>query len=136
MVEITLEMAEGAGKAALAKAKEIGVAMSVSVVDDGGRLVYCARGDGTGFFTPEISKGKAVASAAFRFPTKNIGEGYSANPAFWGSAPTVLGGQILPAAGAVPIMRQGHIIGAIGCSGGTGEQDHQCAEAGAATITG
>jgi uncharacterized protein GlcG (DUF336 family) len=64
MAELTLEMAEKAVKAAQAKAREIGTPMTATVVDEAGRLVLSARGDGTGFFTPETSRGKAVAAAA------------------------------------------------------------------------
>jgi uncharacterized protein GlcG (DUF336 family) len=46
--------------------------------------------------------------------------------------PAALAGEILPSIGAVPIIKAGRVIGAIGCGGGTGEQDHECAEAGAA----
>ena len=134
MIEIKLELAERAVKTALAKAGELGTSMTVSVVDEAGRLVLCARGDGAGFFTPETSRAKAVAAAAFRRPTKDMGELREAAPAFWGNVATVLEGQGLPSIGGVPITSQGQVIGAIGCGGGTGEQDHICAEAGAATV--
>ncbi|MND08604.1 hypothetical protein D3C83_313440 [compost metagenome] len=48
--------------------------------------------------------------------------------------PAALAGEILPTIGAVPITKAGRVIGAIGCGGGTGEQDHECAEAGAAAV--
>jgi uncharacterized protein GlcG (DUF336 family) len=53
---------------------------------------------------------------------------------FWGNVADVVPGQILPSIGAVPIRAQGRVIGAIGCGGGTGEQDHECAVAGAAAV--
>lgn len=134
MIEIKLELAERAVKAAQAKARELGTPMTISVVDEAGRLVLCARGDGAGFFTPETSRAKAVAAAAFRRPTKDMGELREAAPAFWGNVATVLEGQGLPSIGAVPITSQGQVIGAIGCGGGTGEQDHICAVAGAALV--
>ena len=134
MAELTLEMAEKAAKAAQAKARELGTPMTVSVVDDAGRLVLCARGDGTGFFTPETSRAKAVAAAAFRRPTKEMANLRESAPAFWGNVAAVLGGQALPSIGAVPVTAGGKLIGAVGCGGGTGEQDHLCAEAGAAVI--
>jgi glc operon protein GlcG len=130
MIELTLEMAEQAARAAQAEAKRLGTPMTVTVVDEGGRLVLCARGDGTGFFTPETSRAKAVAAAAFRKPTRDLGE-LVPKSVFWGAVPAVLGGEALPSAGAAPIVRDGRVIGAIGCGGGTGEQDHQCAVAGA-----
>jgi glc operon protein GlcG len=134
MAELTLEMAEKAVKAAQAKARELGTPMTATVVDDAGRLVLSARGDGTGFFTPETSRGKAVAAAAFRRPTKDMANLRESSPAFWGNVATVLGGEALPSIGGVPIIAGGEVIGAVGCGGGTGEQDHQCAEAGAAAI--
>lgn len=131
---LTLAMAEQAVKAAQAKARELGTPMTATVVDDAGRLVLCARGDGTGFLTPETSRAKAVAAAAFRRATKEMGELREASPAFWGNVATVLGGQMLPSIGGIPLVVQGQVIGAIGCGGGTGEQDHICAEAGAAVL--
>ncbi|MBI2357462.1 MAG: heme-binding protein [Deltaproteobacteria bacterium] len=134
MDELTLEMAETAVKAAQAKARELSTAMTVTVVDAGGRLVLCARGDGAGFFTPETSRAKAVAAAAFRRSTKDMVEARESSPAFWGNVAAVLGGQALPSTGAVPLVSGGKVIGAIGCGGGSSEQDHLCAEAGAAAI--
>lgn len=132
MIEMTLEMAEIAVKAAQAKARELGTPMSVSVVDEAGRLVLCARGDGASFSTTDTSKAKAVAAAAFRRPTKEMNELRESAPQFWGNVAHVFMGQALPSIGAVPIRQDGRVIGAIGCGGGTGQQDHECAEAGAA----
>lgn len=134
MAELTLEMAERAVKAAQDKARQLGTPMTVAVVDAAGRLVLCARGDGTGFFTPETARAKAVAAAAFRRPTKEMVQLRETGSAFWGNVATVLEGQVLPSTGAVPLFSGGKVIGAIGCGGGTSEQDHQCAEAGAAAI--
>ena len=69
MPDMTLAMAERAVRAAQARAQELGTPMTVTVVDDDGRLILCARGDGTAFLTPETSRGKAVAAAAFRRST-------------------------------------------------------------------
>jgi glc operon protein GlcG len=134
MSELTLAMAERAVGAAQARARELGTPITVTVVDDDGRLILCARGDGTGFLTPETSRGKAVASAAFRRSTKELVELAKEHPAFWNAIPGLAPGQILPSTGAVPISKGGRLIGAIGCGGGTGEQDHQCATAGAAAV--
>lgn len=136
MAELTLEMAEKAVKAALAKAHELGTPMTATVVDASGRLILCARGDGAGFLTPETSRAKAVAAAAFRRSTKDMGDLRQASPAFWANVSAVLEGRILPSIGAVPLLIDGQVIGAIGCGGGTGEQDDVCAEAGAATLSG
>ena len=134
MVEMTLELAEQAVRAAQARAKQLGSPMTVSVVDEGGRLVLCARGDGTGFFTPETSKAKAVAAAAFKRSTTELAEVAAKGSAFWKTVPVILEGQALPTPGGAPLVRGGHIIGAIGCGGGTGEQDQQCADAAVAAL--
>ena len=133
MIQMTLKLAETALRAAQDKARALGTAMTISVVDEAGRLVLCARGDGTGFFTPETSRAKAVAAAAFRRSNKDLAE-MVAKGGFWAVVPTVLQGQILPTLGATPITQGGAVIGAIGCGGGTGEQDQECSDAGAAAV--
>ena len=135
MIELTLEMAERATRAARERANALGTPMTITVVDEAGRLVLCSRGDGTGFFTPETSRAKAMAAASFRKRTAELAD-LVAKGGFWSIAPTVLQGQILPTLGGAPITRGGRIIGAIGCGGGTGEQDQECADAGAAALAG
>jgi uncharacterized protein GlcG (DUF336 family) len=134
MIEMTLAMAEKACRAAQERAKALGTAMTITVVDEAGRLVLSARGDGTGFFSPETSRAKAMAAAAFRRPTAETGKLIEDGVAFWNVMPIVLRGELLPTMGGVPIMKGGRLIGAIGCGGGTGEQDHECALAGAQTL--
>jgi len=133
MIQMTLQVAEAAVRAAQDKAKALGSPMTVTVVDEAGRLVLSARGDGTGFFTPETSRAKAMASAAFKRSNKELAE-MVAQGGFWSIVPTVLQGQILPTLGGTPIVRGGHVIGAIGCGGGTGAQDQECSDAGAAAV--
>lgn len=133
MIDMTLEMAETAVRAAQAKARALGSPMTITVVDEAGRLVLSARGDGTGFFTPETSRAKAVAAAAFRQSTSVLAGQGAKGWGFWQAMPAVVG-QVLPTAGGSPIVRGGRVIGAIGCGGGTGEQDQECADAGAAAI--
>jgi uncharacterized protein GlcG (DUF336 family) len=108
--------------------------MTVTVVDEAGRLVLCARGDGTGFFTPETSRAKAMAAAAFRMSTADLAERVQKGGPFWTHVGSAIPGQLLPSHGAVPIVVGGRVIGAIGCGGGTGEQDQECAAAGAAAL--
>ena len=134
MIELTLQMAEQAMRAALARARELGTPMTVSIVDEGGRLVLCARADGTGFFTPETSRAKAVAAAAFRRSTTELAELAAKGSAFWKTVPVILDGQALPTPGGAPLVRAGRVIGGIGCGGGTGEQDQQCADAAVAAL--
>ena len=133
MIDMTLEMAETAMKAAQAKARALRAPMTITVVDEAGRLVLTARGDGTGFFSPETSRAKAAAS--FKKRTAELAD-LVAKGGFWSIVPTILQGQILPTLGGSPIMRGGRCIGAIGCGGGTGEQDQECADAGAVALAG
>src|SRR2546428_13944823 len=133
MIEMTLGIAETAVRAAKDKAKALGTPMTVTVVDAAGRLVLCARGDGTGFFTPETSRAKAMAAAAFKRPTKELAD-QVAQGGFWAIVPTVLQGQVLPTLGGTPIVKGGAVIGGIGCGGGTGAQDQECSDAGAAVV--
>ena len=134
MIELTLDIAEKAVRAAQAKARELGTPMTVTVVDEAGRLVLCARGDGAGFFTPETSRAKAVAAAAWRRPTSELAELAGKGSLFWNSVPTILTGQVLVSTGGTPVTRGGKVVGGIGCGGGTGEQDHLCAVAGADAV--
>ena len=133
MSQMTLQMAEAAVRAAQEKAKALGTPMTVTVVDEGGRLVLSARGDGTGFFTPETSRAKAMAAAAFKRSTRELAE-LVAQGGFWAVVPTVLQGQVLPTLGGTPIVRGGAVVGGIGCGGGTGQQDQECSDAGAAAV--
>jgi glc operon protein GlcG len=134
VIDMTLEIAEKAARAAQARARALGTPITVTVVDEAGRLVLSARGNGTGFFTPETSRGKAVAAAAWRRSTKEMAEAAPEYSLFWNALSGLVPGQVLPSTGGVPISVDGRVIGAIGCGGGTGEQDHQCALAGAAAV--
>ena len=136
MIELTLTMAEKAIAAAHAKAAELSVPMGVTVVDEAGRVVMAARADGAGFYTMDTSCAKAATSASYKRSTQALVEGRETNPVFWDALPSVIPGQVLPSTGAAPIIKEGRVIGAVGVGGGTPEQDHACALAGAdAAIT-
>src|SRR5438552_17832727 len=102
--------------------------MTISVVDEAGRLVLTARGDGTGFFSPETSRAKAMAAASFKKRTAELAD-LVAKGGFWSIVPTVLQGQILQTLGGSPILRTGRANGASGCVGG--KHNHEQATAGA-----
>jgi glc operon protein GlcG len=131
MIEMNLGIAERAARGALEKAATMGLAITVSVVDEAGRLVLTMRGDRTGFFTTDTSRAKAMAAAAFRRPTRDLVEMQKTNPVFWNAVPAISRSELLPSTGAVPIILNSRVIGAIGIGGGTPEQDHDCAAAGA-----
>jgi uncharacterized protein GlcG (DUF336 family) len=136
MIEMTLDIAERAARAALAQAAAMNIGMTASVVDEAGRLVVTLRGDRTGFLSTDTSRAKAVAAAAFKRSTRELVEMQKTNPVFWAALPAVSRGDALPSTGAVPMVMGNRVIGAIGCGGGTPEQDHECAAAGAAAVAG
>ena len=129
-MELTSDLALKAVIEAHRKALNLNVLPTVTVVDSAGNLLASLRADGAGFLTPETSKAKAVASAAFKRPTKDLSELQKTNPLFWNSVPTISQGKILPTTGAVPIFESNKLIGAIGVGGGSPEQDHEIALAG------
>jgi len=136
MIEMTLDIAERAARGALAQAAAMNIGMTASVVDEAGRLVVTLRGDRTGFLSTDTSRAKAVAAAAFKRSTRDLVEMQKTNPVFWAALPAVSRGDALPSTGAVPIVVGTRVIGAIGCGGGTPDQDHECAVAGAAAVAG
>ena len=118
--------------AAIAKAGELGIRASVSVVDAGMNLVAMKRMDGATMLGIEGSKGKAVASAIFGQPSGEL-EPRADRPVF--RALTIqMGGRLIMGIGAVPIMKDGVVAGACGVGGGTGEEDEVCARAGVAAL--
>ena len=115
---------------AIAKAEELQVKISVAVCDTGGNLIAFNRMNGAIVVSATVAQGKAAASAGFG----------RASGALQADSPVIqaviasLGGRMLPARGAVPVYQAGELVGAIGASGATAEQDEQCAQAGAAVI--
>ncbi len=123
---LDLENAQLMANRALARARELGIKVSVSIVDRSGRLVLTLRDDGAGFFTTDTSQAKAVAAAAFGKPTSELVKMRDANP-FWTEVTGVLQGQALPTTGGVPIVSGTDVIGAIGIGGGAPDQDEDIA---------
>jgi len=128
----TLNLAEARAiiSAAEAKAAEIGQPMNIAVVDSGGNLVSHVRMDGAWLGSIDISINKAFTSRAFDIQTKDLGDNAQPNQQFYGIHASNHG-RIMIFAGGIPLSRDGQVIGAIGVSGGSGEQDQAVAEAGA-----
>jgi uncharacterized protein GlcG (DUF336 family) len=126
---VNLEQATKAIEAAVAEAKKNGLLMAVAVVSNSGFLVHFSKMDQTQFASVQIAMDKAKAAATFRRPTKVFED--RAN----GGGPSVLSLHgVVASEGGIPLMRDGKIIGAIGCSGGTSQQDGQTCKVGADTI--
>ena len=127
---MSLDKAQAAISAAVAEAKRRNWKMNVAVADSGGNLVAFQRMDGAMLASIQIAQHKARAAATFRRPTKVFEDGIQLMHlnyllAFDG---------IIASRGGIPLIEQGKIIGAIGCSGGTDSQDEVVSEAGAAVI--
>ncbi len=129
---IDLARAETAIAAAVAEAVKRNWTMSVAVVDSGANLVAFARMDGGQLASIAIAEHKARTAAEFRRPTRAFEEA-ARNGAV--ASVTTLDG-VIASAGGVPLIEDGKLIGAIGCSGGTSAEDETTCLAGAATITG
>ena len=127
---ITLDRALAVIQAAVAEAKKRNWKMNVAVADSGGNLVAFQRMDGAMLASIQIAEHKARAAATFRRPTKEFEIGVNVMHlnyllAFDG---------IIASRGGIPLIEQGMIIGAIGCSGGADSQDEIVSNAGAALI--
>ena len=127
---LTLGEANRMVQAAVAKAQELNVKISVAVCDIGGNLVAFNRMDGASAVSAAVAQGKAAASAGFGRASGTL----QADSPVIQAVIAALGGRMLPARGAVPVVKSAELLGAIGASGATAEQDEQCAQAGAASI--
>jgi glc operon protein GlcG len=131
-MSISLNQANRVLRATLKKAEEINIKVSAAVVDAGGRLVAFQRMDGAIWASAYGSQGKAVASAAFARPSGVMQErATQPTPAGINAAS---GGQMIMGQGAVPLFRNGALVGAVGVGGGTSQEDEDCAKAGAETL--
>jgi uncharacterized protein GlcG (DUF336 family) len=130
---VTLEDARTIIAAAEKKAKELGQPMNVAVADGGGNLVAHVRMDGAWLGSVDISINKAFTARAFDISTKDLATHSQSGGQFFGIHASN-GGRVMIFAGGVPLKRAGQVVGAVGASGGSGEQDHAVAEAGAAAF--
>jgi glc operon protein GlcG len=127
---ISLDRAQAVIHAAVAEAKKRNWKMNVAVADSGGNLVAFQRMDGAMLASIQIAEHKARPAVTFRRPTRIFEDGIQLMNlnyllAFDG---------VIASRGGIPLIDQGVIIGAIGCSGGTDSQDEVVSEAGAAVI--
>jgi uncharacterized protein GlcG (DUF336 family) len=124
---IALEDAKKAAAAALAEARKNNWTMAVAIVDSGGHLVYYEKMDNTQIAGAKVSIDKARSAVIFKRPTKTMQEMLAAGGA--GVRVLRLRGAI-PVEGGLPLIADGKIIGGIGLSGDSSENDGRCAQAG------
>lgn len=127
---LTLAEANRVVERAIAKAEELKIRISVAVVDTGGRLMAFNRMDGATWAGAYGSQGKAIASAGMGRPSGAI----KADAPIVQDIKAQEGSHMIPAQGAVPIIRGGVVDGACGVGGGTSQQDEECAQAGVDSI--
>ena len=127
---ITLNEARRVIAAGEKKAADIGQPMNIAIVDAGGNLVAHVRMDGSWIGSIDVSINKAFTSRAFDVATKDLATNAQPGRQFFGIQESNHG-RIMIFAGGIPLKRDGKVIGAIGVSGGLGEQDQAVAEAGA-----
>ena len=126
---ITLEQARAAIAAAAAESKNNGWHHVFAVVDGSGNLIAFEKSDLAANVSVKIAQAKAISAATFRVPTKVYQDRLAAGETFVLGLPGAV-----PAAGGVPIVVNGKVLGAIGISGAAPLQDHQSGMAGAAAV--
>jgi uncharacterized protein GlcG (DUF336 family) len=130
---IALKDAKRVIEAAEKKAAEIGQPMNIAVADAGGNLIAHVRMDGAWLGSIDISIKKAYTSRAFDIATKDLATHSQSGGQFFGIHASN-DGKIMIFAGGIPLKQDGKVVGAIGVSGGSGDQDHAVAQAGAAAL--
>ncbi len=127
---ISLKRAQTAVQAAMTEAEKRGWPMNIAVVDSGGNLVTMARMDGAQLASIAVCEHKARAAAKFRRPTRVFEEAIQTRDAKY----LLSLDDVVASRGGIPLIEDGKLIGAIGCSGATGSQDEVVCLTGAATV--
>ncbi len=115
--------------AAREESARIGVPMSFAVMDPGGHLVALLRMDGAPWISTDVAQGKAWTAAAYGMPSAGQKTKMDPLPNFAGALTEMTHGKFTPQPGAVPVFDGGRLIGAVGASGGTGQQDEDVCSA-------
>lgn len=128
MASLTLDEATQILAAAKDKVQALGVKMSVSVVDPRGDLIAMFRSDGASWRTPPISRAKALAAACFGTSGAELAK--KADLPIFRGLMAMEGGHMIPGQGGLPVYRDSNLIGAVGGSGGTSQEDDDVCLAG------
>ena len=132
MSVLTLAEAEKIIAAAKGKADEMGIKVAVSVVDPRGDLIAMVRMDGAPWRSIHLSQGKAYATAAYGISSAEL-QARADHPVARALV-MMAGGHMVPSQGALPVMRDGEMIGAVGGSGARPEEDEAVSQAGIAAL--
>jgi uncharacterized protein GlcG (DUF336 family) len=130
---LTLAAARRVVAAALTEGRRLGVPLAVAVVDAGDQLVAFERMDGADLVSVRLAQDKAYTALMNRMPTGDLGPMVQPGTEFYGYD-SVAVGRMIVFAGGLPLERDGVLVGAVGVSGGSAEQDGLAAKAGAAAF--
>ena len=125
---LTLAAAQRVIAAALQEARAMGVPISVAVVDGGDQLVAFARMDSADLVSVELARNKAFSALMNRMPTRDLAPLVQPGTEFYGYD-SLAGGRMVVFAGGMPLERNGVLVGAVGVSGGSSEEDQRAADA-------
>ena len=131
---LTLEEAQTVIAGAQEHAGQLGIRVTVAVVDEGGLLQALGRMDGALPLSAQIAEAKAVGAAVWHRDGDALRQVQETRPAFFAQVDRMVRLPVIPGAGSVLIRRGGAILGAVGVSGGLPEQDRECAETGLASL--
>lgn len=138
MTTVSYDQGVAAVRAAIAKAEEIGSPSSIAVIDSGRELVAFARMDQALLASVAISQAKAYTARSLNAATKDVSGYAQPGGPLYGieTAHLAAGRALVTFGGGVPIVVDGEVVGAIGVAGGSPDQDHEVAAAGAAALGG
>ncbi len=127
-MELTLEIADEIARDCLAHARELGLKpLTVAVVDSAAQLKVLLRQDGTSLMRPEIAQGKAKGAVNMGLGSRALYKRAQEQPYFIQSMNVIAGGALVPVPGGVLIRHKGKIIGAVGITGDSSDNDEACA---------
>ncbi len=130
---VTLDQAQAIIKAARAKAVDIEVPMNIAVVDAGNNLTAFSRMDGAWLGSIEIAQGKAYTARAFDMPTRDLADMAQPGEPLFGIEGS--NQSVIIFAGGIPLTDDETVVGAVGISGGTPDQEHEVCEAAVAAYS-
>lgn len=133
---LTLDEAQAVLGAAQRRAGEVGIRVTVAIVDEGGHLQALGRMDGAFPLSAQIAEAKAVSAAVWQRNGDQLAAVQQQRSAFFDSVSRLVRLPLMPVLGSILIRRNGAVLGAIGVSGAAPEQDLECAEAGLSSLSG
>ncbi|MEB3100108.1 GlcG/HbpS family heme-binding protein [Ferviditalea candida] len=130
---LTLKEAQIIAEKAVEKARSMGLpALSIAVLDESGQIKLLLKEDGATLLRNDIACGKAWGALAMGFSSRQLGLRFADRPQFMNSLISISGGKFVPVPGGVLIKKQGQVIGSVGVSGASSDEDELCAVEGIA----